>query len=148
MVWAILEGKSGPQKAWLLFIGWLISQAKSDDYSNYLGEQVGISRSWTTSHFLDGWPQNCNGTCGCVIQLADVLQCVYTETYSLVEMNQLPILDLFYSYQFMLSSFYDSKLCCHLLKFVPYPLPSYFNSPQFLFAFYHNCLRGNLESYY
>ena len=35
-------------------MGWVISQAnKWEDYSNYFGEGVGISRNWATAHF---WP--------------------------------------------------------------------------------------------
>ena len=56
--------------AWLFFMGWIISQAEWEDYSNYFGEGAGISRNWATAHFLNfyGWPQNCHGTGGCVIQ--------------------------------------------------------------------------------
>ena len=55
---------------WLVFMGWAILQAdKWEDYSNYLGEVVGISRNWTTTNFLAfyGQPWNCHGICGCVI---------------------------------------------------------------------------------
>ena len=58
--------------AWLVFMNWVISQANEwEDYSNYFREGVGISRYWATTHFLTfyGWPQNCHGTGGCVIQL-------------------------------------------------------------------------------
>ena len=56
---------------WLVFMGWVISSAEWEDYSNYLGEGVEISRNWATAHFLafHGWPQNCHGAGGCVIQL-------------------------------------------------------------------------------
>ena len=46
-----------------------ISQTNDqEDYSNYFGEGVEISRNWTTSHFLifDGQPQNYHGVDGCV----------------------------------------------------------------------------------
>ena len=38
---------------WLVFIGWVISYAnKWEDYSNYFGEGVEISRIWATTHSL------------------------------------------------------------------------------------------------
>ena len=38
---------------WLAFIGWVISEANEwEDYSNYFGEGVEISRNWATTHFL------------------------------------------------------------------------------------------------
>ena len=38
---------------WLAFIGWVISEANQwEDYSNYFGEGVEISRNWATTHFL------------------------------------------------------------------------------------------------
>ena len=58
--------------AWLVFMGWEISQANEwEDYSNYFKEGTGISRNWTTTHFLTyyGWTQNCHGAGGCVIQM-------------------------------------------------------------------------------
>ena len=40
--------------AWLAFIGWVISYANEwEDYSNYFGEGVEISRTWATAHSLD-----------------------------------------------------------------------------------------------
>ena len=54
---------------WLVFMGWVISQANEwEDYSNYLGEGVGISRNWATTHFLifDGQSLNCQGAGGYV----------------------------------------------------------------------------------
>ena len=54
---------------WLVFMDWVILYAnKWEDYSNYLGEGVEISRNWATAHFLifDGWPWNCRGAGGCV----------------------------------------------------------------------------------
>ena len=57
---------------WLVFMDWVISQANEwEDYSNYFGEGVGISRNWTTAHFLtfDGWPGNCHGAGGYTIYL-------------------------------------------------------------------------------
>ena len=51
-------------------MSWVISQANEwEDYSNYFGNGVGISRNWASTHFLDfyGQPQNCHGTCGSVI---------------------------------------------------------------------------------
>ena len=39
--------------AWLIFMGWVISWANEwEEYSNYLGEGVEISRNWATAHFL------------------------------------------------------------------------------------------------
>ena len=36
---------------WLVFIGWVISYANEwEDYSNYFGEGVQISRIWSTAH--------------------------------------------------------------------------------------------------
>ena len=55
---------------WLVFVGWVISEASEwEDYSNYLGEGVEISRNWATAHILTlyVWPQNCHDTGGCVI---------------------------------------------------------------------------------
>ena len=52
---------------WLVFMGWVISLAnKWEDYSNYLGEEAGISRNWATAHFLAfyGRPWNCHGAGG------------------------------------------------------------------------------------
>ena len=38
---------------WLVFMGWAISQANEwEDYSNYFGEGVEISRNWATAHFF------------------------------------------------------------------------------------------------
>ena len=38
---------------WLVFPGWVISQANEwEDYSNYFGEGVGISRNWAIAHFF------------------------------------------------------------------------------------------------
>ena len=38
---------------WLVFIGWVISYANEwEDYSNYFGEGVEISRIWATAHSL------------------------------------------------------------------------------------------------
>ena len=57
---------------WLVFMGWVISQANErEDYSTYFGGGAEISRNWATAHFLiyDGWPQNCHAAGGCVIQL-------------------------------------------------------------------------------
>ena len=53
-MWAISENKRTPGPRLLVCMGWVISQAnKWEDYSNYLGERVGISRNWATAHF---WP--------------------------------------------------------------------------------------------
>ena len=42
--------------AWLVFIGWVISYANEwEDYSNYFGERVEISRVWGTAHSLVFW---------------------------------------------------------------------------------------------
>ena len=39
--------------AWLAFTGWVISYAnKWEDYSNYFGEGVEISKIWATTHPL------------------------------------------------------------------------------------------------
>ena len=56
--------------AWLVFMGWLISQVNEwEEYFNYLGERAGISRNWAMTHFLTfyGWPQKCHGIGGCII---------------------------------------------------------------------------------
>ena len=38
---------------WLIFTGWVISQANEwEDYSNCFGKWVDIPRSWATVHFL------------------------------------------------------------------------------------------------
>ena len=52
-VWAISEGESLQNMGWLVFMGWIISQANEwEDYSNYFGEGVEVSRNWATSHSL------------------------------------------------------------------------------------------------
>ena len=39
--------------AWLVFIDWVISYANEwEDYSNYFGERVEISRNWAIAHFF------------------------------------------------------------------------------------------------
>ena len=44
------------EAAWLIFMGWVIPWANEwEEYSNYLGEEVGISRNWATAHFLVFW---------------------------------------------------------------------------------------------
>ena len=51
-------------------MGWVIAHTNEwEDYSNYFGEGVAISRNWATAHFLAfyGWPQNCHDAGGCVI---------------------------------------------------------------------------------
>ena len=46
---AISEGNGPRNTGWLVFMGWVISKAnKWEDYSNYFGEGVEISRSWPT----------------------------------------------------------------------------------------------------
>ena len=50
--------------AWLVFMGWVILYSKEwEEYSNYSGEGVGISRNRTTAHFLAfyGRPRSCHG---------------------------------------------------------------------------------------
>ena len=58
---------------WLVFIGWVISYANEwEDYFNYFGEGVGISRIRATAHsglLTVAW--NSPDTSGCVISLAD-----------------------------------------------------------------------------
>ena len=59
------------------FYGRVIPQANEwEDHSNYLEERAEVSRNQASTHFLvsDGQPWNCHGTCGYIIQLADVLQ--------------------------------------------------------------------------
>ena len=53
-VWAITEGEYSHEiVAWLVFIGWVISQANEwADYSNSFGEGTEISRDWATAHSL------------------------------------------------------------------------------------------------
>ena len=37
---------------YIVFMGWVISKANEwEDYSNYFGEGVEISRNWATAHF-------------------------------------------------------------------------------------------------
>ena len=46
-------------------MGWVTSKAnEQEDYINYFGNGMGISRNWATTYFLtfDGQPQNCRGT--------------------------------------------------------------------------------------
>ena len=52
--WAIPEGGSGTRVCGCQCLqGWVISQANEwEEYSNYMGEGVRISRSWATAHFL------------------------------------------------------------------------------------------------
>ena len=56
------RGRVEPQNvAQLVFIGWVISYANEwEDYSNYFGEGVEISRIWATAHSLVFW--HCLGT--------------------------------------------------------------------------------------
>ena len=54
---------------WFIFMGWVTSKAnEQEDYINYFGNGMGISRNWATTYFLtfDGQPQNCHGASGCV----------------------------------------------------------------------------------
>ena len=63
-MWVISEGKRPENIGWLVFMDGVISQAYEwENYSNYFGEGVGISRNWATAHFLAfyGQPQNCHG---------------------------------------------------------------------------------------
>ena len=60
---------------WLVFTGWVISQAK--DYPNYYGEEAAMSRNyWATAHFLAfQWlALNCHGTGGSHFAYANILQ--------------------------------------------------------------------------
>ena len=57
---------------WLVIMDWVISKANErEDYSDYLEKSAEMSRNWAITHFLifDGWPENCYGTGGRVIQL-------------------------------------------------------------------------------
>ena len=90
--------------AWLVFMGWIISQANEwEDYSNYFREWVKISGNCATTCFLTfyGWPWNCHGAGTCDIQLADVLQRAYKEAQSLLEVESSAILNLTGSNQFL-----------------------------------------------
>ena len=53
-VWAIAEGKCRHENVtWLVFMGWVISYANDwEDFSNYFGEGVEISRNWVATHSL------------------------------------------------------------------------------------------------
>ena len=56
--------------------GWVISQANEwEDYSNYFGEGMGISRNWATAHFSVFYGPVSELSC----HLADLLR-VYTES--------------------------------------------------------------------
>ena len=49
---AILEGKRPWNMAWLVFMGWVTSQANEwKDYFNYFGKGEEISRHWAAAHF-------------------------------------------------------------------------------------------------
>ena len=64
---------------WLASMGWVISEDNEwEDYSNYFGERVEISRNWATASFLvfDGQPGNFQGACGCVILLMCYSECI------------------------------------------------------------------------
>lgn len=38
---------------WLVFTGWVISQANEwEDYPNYYAEEAAMSRNWATAHFF------------------------------------------------------------------------------------------------
>ena len=81
--WEWLWGKHTPQtecgpsqkvrgpEMWLGQFLWAGSVFKRwEDNPNYVGEEVMVSRNWTTVHFLifDGQPWNCHGLGGCVFQ--------------------------------------------------------------------------------
>ena len=68
---------------WLIFIGWVISQANEhEDYSKYFGGRGEISRNWATAHFLifDGQLWNCHGTGGC--DTSQLMLIYYNEAYN------------------------------------------------------------------
>ena len=68
-VWPISEGERPQNMEWLVFMGWVISQATEwEGYSNYFGEGVEISRNWATALFWPfySWPRSCHGTDRCV----------------------------------------------------------------------------------
>ena len=99
-LWAISDDEGPPNMGWLLFMGWVISQANEwEDYSNYFGEGAEISRNWATIHFFfifDGWPQNC-----CGAMSANVLQQAYSEAQGLLEVESSGMLVLVDSNQFL-----------------------------------------------
>ena len=103
------------QGCWFLQ-GQVISQANEwEDYSNYFGEGMGISRNWATAHFSVFYGPVSELSC----HLADLLQRVYTESSGLVEVNHLPS-----QTQLVLTSLCPVLNACHSFKgYVP--LPSY-----------------------
>lgn len=56
--------------AWLILMGWVISWTNvGEDYSNYVGGGVEISKHWAPTHILlfDGQSWSCHGAYGSVI---------------------------------------------------------------------------------
>ena len=48
---------------WLVFMGWVISYANEwEDFSNYFGDRVEISRNWVTTHSLGKESENSVGS--------------------------------------------------------------------------------------
>ena len=85
---------------------------------------MGISRNWTTAHFLSfWWPWNCHGARVYVIDHADVLQQAYTEAQGRLEVNLSTTLNLV-GFQSVYVMFLGSVI---LLKVVPCPFLSGFS---------------------
>ena len=107
----------------LVFMGWVSSQANEwEDYSCYFGGGVEISRNWATAPFLTfyGWPQNCHGTDGCVIQLMYYNEHMRLKVYW---KSNLPPSWI----QLILTSFCHVLWLCNSFKCCACPLLSCFN---------------------
>ena len=108
--------------AWLGFMGWVIWKINDwEDYSNYFGEGVEISRNWATTHFSVFMVDLRTVTAPVGVLFSfEVLQWVYAENQGLVEVDS----SASWTYLVLVS------LCCvlRLSNVVPWPLPSCFNS--------------------
>ena len=108
--------------AWLVFMGWVIWKVNDwEDYSNYFGEGVEISRNWATTHFSVFMVDLRTVTAPVGVLFSfEVLQWVYAENQGLVEVDS----SASWTYLVLVS------LCCvlRLSNVVPWSLPSCFNS--------------------
>ena len=108
--------------AWLVFMGWVIWKINDwEDYSNYFGEGVEISRNWATTHFSVFMVDLRTVTAPVGVLFSfEVLQWVYAENQGLVEVDS----SASWTYLVLVS------LCCvlRLSNVVPWSLPSCFNS--------------------
>ena len=77
VVYGVAKSEDTTEQLNWVFMGWVISQANEwEDYSNYFGEGMRISRNWATAHFSLFYGPVSELSC----HLADLLQWVYTES--------------------------------------------------------------------